>query len=191
MKLTWEKKTNWLQGGVSCVPFYIVPRSIWDICIISSWNGKTLFLNVCGCCQEMSESGCSHFGILLVLRKVPNKLISQFRCFGAEFHFKFRRLSRTKWWVFCEINACCNICRVHLFDFNTIMYGQGVWVSAHRLGIEFWVQNTEKLMLLPTAVHLPKHFNLFKHKILSLLSKKEWIISKLSPFLTWTDNFNT
>ena len=48
---------NPLEEIVSYLLSYIIPRSISDCCPISKWNSKTLFLNVCGCCQEMGALG--------------------------------------------------------------------------------------------------------------------------------------
>ena len=41
-----------LQGIASCLPIYIISRSIWDHYPISSWNSKTPILNVPADCQE-------------------------------------------------------------------------------------------------------------------------------------------
>ena len=40
------------QEIASCLPIYIISRSIWDHHPISSWNSKTPYLNVPADCQE-------------------------------------------------------------------------------------------------------------------------------------------
>ena len=69
IKLHWEKKNLIHWKMVSCFPFYIIPRFIWDHCRIGSWISKTLFLNVWEGVSKRVLCDLVHFGILSDTKK--------------------------------------------------------------------------------------------------------------------------
>ena len=95
---------------VSCLPFYIIPRSIWDRCPISWWNSNTLSWNVCGCCQEMGALGLFALWGIVSYRKRY-----QIGCVGVEYRFKRNIytsiLSRAH--VSSSPQFACQLCFVH------------------------------------------------------------------------------
>ena len=78
-----------LQGMVSWLPFYIIPRSIWDHCPISSGISNTILLHVCGGCQETGAFWTSAlWDIVKYWKRCQISTSAQFSCYGVEFRFK-------------------------------------------------------------------------------------------------------
>ena len=73
---------------VSWLPFYIIPRSIWDHCPISSGISNTILLNVCGGCQETGAFWTSAlWDIVKYWKRCQISTSAQFSCYGVEFRF--------------------------------------------------------------------------------------------------------
>ena len=87
-----------LQVMVSCLPFIIIPRSIWDHCPISSWINNNFF----ECMWMVSGSGFFVTSCTLEYWLVPKRnqisLSAQFSCLWVEFCF----------------NAVNNIYKIHV-----------------------------------------------------------------------------
>ena len=74
---------------MSYLPFYIIPRFIWDRCPISCWKSNTFSWNECGCCQEMGALGLfALWGIVSYWKRYQISLLAQIGCFGVEYRFK-------------------------------------------------------------------------------------------------------
>ena len=79
-----------LQGMVNWHLFFIISRSIWYNCPISSCISNTILLNVCGGCQETSALWLFALRDIVLYRKRHQISTSaQFSCYRVKFRFKF------------------------------------------------------------------------------------------------------
>ena len=89
IKLTWEKIIYSIARNGELTPFFIIPRSIWDHCPISSGISNTILLNVCGGCQETGAFWTSAlWDIVKYWKRCQISTSVQSSCYGVEFRFK-------------------------------------------------------------------------------------------------------